>query len=61
CIERANGVLSIALGKWLDTNNSVHWSDGLLPVVYGINIRVSSTTKATPYEIMFGQRPRSDS
>ncbi|CAF1368372.1 unnamed protein product, partial [Didymodactylos carnosus] len=61
CIERANGVLSIALGKWLDTNNSVHWSDGLLPVAYGINTRVSSATKTTPYEIMFGQRPRSDS
>ncbi|CAF1354989.1 unnamed protein product [Didymodactylos carnosus] len=60
CIERANDVLSIALGKRLDTNNSVHWSDGLLPVVYGINTRVSSTTKTTLYEIMFGQRPRSD-
>ncbi|CAF1479621.1 unnamed protein product, partial [Didymodactylos carnosus] len=61
CIERTNGVLSIALGKWLDTNNSIHWSDGLLPVVYGINTRASSTTKTTPYVIMFGQRPRSDS
>ncbi|CAF0753868.1 unnamed protein product [Didymodactylos carnosus] len=24
CIERANGVLSVALGKWLDTNHSTH-------------------------------------
>ncbi|CAF4516747.1 unnamed protein product, partial [Didymodactylos carnosus] len=38
-----------------------HWSDGLLPVIYGINTRVSSTTKSTPYEVMFGQSPRSDS
>ncbi|CAF1561867.1 unnamed protein product, partial [Didymodactylos carnosus] len=30
-------------------------------VVYGINTRASLTTKTTPYEIMFGQRPRSDS
>ncbi|CAF4470388.1 unnamed protein product, partial [Didymodactylos carnosus] len=61
CIERANGVLSVALGKWLDKNHSTHWSDGLLPVVYGINTRASSTTKTTPYETMFGQQPRSNS
>ncbi|CAF1617561.1 unnamed protein product, partial [Didymodactylos carnosus] len=42
-------------------NDSSHWSDDLLPVVYGINTRVSSTTKSTPYEVMFGQSPRSDS
>ncbi|CAF0987949.1 unnamed protein product [Didymodactylos carnosus] len=58
CIECAIGVLCIALGKWLDTNNSVHWSDGLLPVVYGINTRISSTTKMTPYEIMFAPLER---
>ncbi|CAF4430872.1 unnamed protein product, partial [Didymodactylos carnosus] len=28
---------------------------------YGINTRTSDTTKATPYEIMFGQHPRGDS
>ncbi|CAF1475296.1 unnamed protein product, partial [Didymodactylos carnosus] len=61
CIERANGVLCDALGKWLATNNSIHWSEGLLPVVYGINTRVSCVTKKTPYEVMFGQPPRSDS
>ncbi|CAF1494586.1 unnamed protein product [Didymodactylos carnosus] len=61
CVERANGVLCDALGKWMLENDSSHWSDGLLPVVYGINTRVSSTTKSTPYEVMFGQSPRSDS
>ncbi|CAF1443538.1 unnamed protein product, partial [Didymodactylos carnosus] len=35
--------------------------NGLLLVVYGINTRVSSTTKTTPYETMFGQQPRSNS
>ncbi|CAF1540569.1 unnamed protein product, partial [Didymodactylos carnosus] len=59
--KRANCVLSVALRKWLDRNHSTHWSDGLLPVVYGINTRVSSTTKTTPYETMFGQQPRSNS
>ncbi|CAF3902852.1 unnamed protein product [Rotaria sp. Silwood1] len=61
CIERANGILCDALGKWMSTNNSSSWSTALLPVIYGINIRKSTVTKATPCEIMFGQRPRSDS
>ncbi|CAF3196073.1 unnamed protein product [Rotaria socialis] len=61
CIERANGVLCDALGKWMCTNNSSNWSYGLLPVVYGLNTRKSTVTKATPYEVMFGQQPRSDS
>ncbi|CAF4061215.1 unnamed protein product [Rotaria sordida] len=61
CIERANGVLCDALGKWMTINNSSHWSDGLLPVVYGINTRLSVVTKTTPYQVMFGQAPRSDS
>jgi hypothetical protein len=61
CIERANGVLCGALGKWMSVNNSSHWSEGLLPVVYGINTRFSVVTKTTPYHVMFGQQPRSDS
>jgi hypothetical protein len=61
CIERANGVLCDALGKWMALSNSVHWSDGLLPVIYGINTRLSVVTKTTPYHVMFGQEPRSDS
>ncbi|CAF1467466.1 unnamed protein product [Didymodactylos carnosus] len=61
CIERANGVLCDALGKWMPTNNSSHWSEGLLPVMYGINTRISSVTKTTPYQVMFGQPPRLDS
>ncbi|CAF1251292.1 unnamed protein product [Didymodactylos carnosus] len=50
CVERANGALTSALGKWMSDENSSHWSEGLLPVVYGINTRMSSTTKCTPYE-----------
>ncbi|CAF1580909.1 unnamed protein product, partial [Didymodactylos carnosus] len=58
CVERGNGVLTGALGKWLTTTNSLHWSEGLAPVVYGINTRVASATKCTPHEVMFGQKPR---
>ena len=61
CIERANGVLCDALGKWMAMNSSSHWFDGLLPVVYDINTRLSTVTKTTPYQVMFGQEPRSNS
>ncbi|CAF2061660.1 unnamed protein product [Rotaria magnacalcarata] len=61
CVERANGILCDDLGKWMSTNNSSSWSTALLPVIYGLNTRRSTVTKATPYEVMFGQRPRSDS
>ena len=50
-----------ALGKWIDSAKFSHWSEDLLPVVYGINTRLSSVTKTTPYHVMFGQPPRSDS
>ncbi|CAF1036755.1 unnamed protein product [Didymodactylos carnosus] len=60
CVERANGVLTAALGKWLTTTKSLNWSEGLAPVVYGINTRVASATKCTPHEVMFGQKPRCD-
>ncbi|CAF1458156.1 unnamed protein product, partial [Didymodactylos carnosus] len=59
--ERANSVLIVALGKWMSTNNSDRCSEGLSPVVYGISTRISSVTKTTPFEVMFGQPPRSDS
>ncbi|CAF1358366.1 unnamed protein product [Didymodactylos carnosus] len=60
-IERANGVLTDALGKWMFSNQTDHWSEGLMPVVYGINTRVSQPTKVTAYEVVFGQKARCDS
>ncbi|CAF1616670.1 unnamed protein product, partial [Didymodactylos carnosus] len=59
-VERANAVLCASLGKWLSSTGSLHWSESLMPVVYGINTRVAGGTKCTSYEVMFGQKPRSD-
>ncbi|CAF1470013.1 unnamed protein product [Didymodactylos carnosus] len=56
-VERAK---TVALGQWMSTNNSDRWSESLLPVVCGINTRISSVTKIT-FEVMFGQPSRSDS
>ncbi|CAF4110010.1 unnamed protein product [Rotaria sordida] len=61
CIERANGVLCDALGKWMCANGSSSWSSALLPVTYEINTRISTVTKTSPYQIVFGQATRSDS
>jgi hypothetical protein len=58
CIEKANGDLEINLDIWIQ-NNQKGWSSGLPIVVYGMNTLVSSTTEKTPYEIVFGQHPRS--
>ena len=58
CIERANGDLEIKLSKWIQDNQK-RWRSGLPLFVYGMNTSVSSTTKTTPYEIVFGQHPRS--
>ncbi|CAF1605009.1 unnamed protein product [Didymodactylos carnosus] len=59
-VERANAVWCASLGKWLSFTGSLHWSEGLMPVVYDINTRVTGGTKCTPYDVMFGQKPRSD-
>ncbi|XP_070183031.1 KRAB-A domain-containing protein 2-like [Littorina saxatilis] len=59
CIERGNGDLQLKLGKWMDTNGP-QWSRGLKSVVHSINTSVSSATGTTPYELVFGQKPRSD-
>ena len=59
CVERGNGDLQVKLGKWLDEHGGT-WSSALQYVTHAINTSTSATTKATPYEIVFGQRPRKD-
>ncbi|CAF3750245.1 unnamed protein product [Rotaria sp. Silwood1] len=59
-VERANAVVQKMLGKWLETNESRDWPSGLGPVMLAINNCRSQSTKKTPYEMVFGQRVRSD-
>ena len=35
------------------------WSRGLQFVIHSINTSESATTKKTPFEVVFGQKPRS--
>ncbi|CAM4931113.1 unnamed protein product [Rotaria socialis] len=46
-VERANAVVQKMLGKWLKTNKSLDWPQGLVQ-------------KKTPYEMVFGQLVRND-
>ena len=59
CVERGNGDLQVKLGKWVDENGE-QWSKGLKFVVHAINTSTAKATGKTPYELVFGQRPRED-
>ncbi|CAF1430049.1 unnamed protein product, partial [Didymodactylos carnosus] len=59
-VERANHTLQLSLGKWMQSNNTTEWAKGLKPVIYSINTKCAQTTKKSPYEVVFGQKPRSD-
>ena len=47
-------------GKWMEDHSTDHWADGLAPVIFSINTRTTSTTKKTPYQLVFGQDIRAD-
>ncbi|CAF3853491.1 unnamed protein product [Rotaria magnacalcarata] len=59
-IERTNAILTDALGKLMEDNSSNHWSLGLPCVIFRINIRSTHTTRKTPYQLVFGQNPRTN-
>ncbi|CAF0979871.1 unnamed protein product [Didymodactylos carnosus] len=58
-LERGNQTLEAALGKWMQSTSSIEWSKGLAPVVYAINTSEAQSISKTPYEVVFGQKPRS--
>ncbi|KAK7096975.1 hypothetical protein V1264_004017 [Littorina saxatilis] len=60
CVERGNGNLEIKLGKWMDEHGS-EWTKGLKFVVHAINTSISDTTGKSPYQLVFGQPPRTNS
>ena len=44
----------------LESSLIVFWVSGLAPVIYAINTSQAQTIGKTPYEVVFGQKPRSD-
>ncbi|CAF2057370.1 unnamed protein product [Rotaria magnacalcarata] len=59
-VERGNAVVQQLLGKWLDTNVTNDWPSGLGPIMFSINTSVARTINQTPFEVVFGQQPRTD-
>ncbi|CAF1475533.1 unnamed protein product, partial [Didymodactylos carnosus] len=59
-VECGNQTLELALGKWMQQNNTKAWSKGLSPAIYALNTSYAESTKETPYEVVFGQQPRCD-
>jgi hypothetical protein len=57
-IERANRTLKMAISKTIRGKpNTLDWYSVLYDAVYSINTNISSSTKKTPYEVVFCQAP----
>lgn len=59
-MERSNSVVRQLLGKWFSTNNSLDWPSGLGTVMFAINTSIAKSTNKTPFEVVFGQHPRTE-
>ena len=57
-VERGNATLCDILGKFMADQNSSDWTMCLLPAVYAMNTSLARGVNTTPYEIVFGQKPR---
>lgn len=61
-IERANRTLKEMMNKFIkDSNHTLNWYDVLYECVRAINITVSSSTKKSPYELVYLQEPHKPS
>ena len=59
-VERGNSVVQQMIGKWLNANNTLDWPSSLGPVMYAINTSIAKSINKTPFEIVFGQHPRTE-
>ena len=59
-VERGNATLCSILGKYMADRHSASWTECLLPVVFSMNTSLARGVDTTPYEIVFGQKPRLD-
>ena len=57
-VERANGILQQRLGKWREYTGRNDWSYGLRLVVLSMNNSTCRSHKKTPYELVYGDKPR---
>jgi transposase InsO family protein len=59
-VERGNSTLCDILGKLMHDRNTNHWTSCLLPAIYSMNTSLAQGIRHTPFEIVFGQKPRVD-
>ena len=59
-VERGNATLCNILGKFMEDRRTTSWTACLLPVVFSMNTSLARGVNMTPYEIVFGQKPRLD-
>ena len=57
-IERSNSEIGKLLGKWMETYNSNRWSNSLRFVLWAMNTTTCRATGQTPYQLVFGNKPR---
>jgi transposase InsO family protein len=57
-VERGNSTLCDILGKFMQDRDTSHWVTCLLPAIYSMNTSLAQGIKHTPFEVVFGQKPR---
>ena len=60
-VERGNSTLCEILGKFMQDRSTSQWVSCLGPTIYSMNTSIAQGIKHTPFEVVFGQRPRIDS
>jgi len=59
-MEKVNATLCQILGKLMEDRKTTAWSICLPPTLYSMNTSLARGVQMTPYEIVFGQKPRAD-
>lgn len=57
-VERANQDVENMLTTWMLENKTVHWSQGLRFIQFMKNTSLHSGIKRSPYEAIFGGKPK---
>jgi hypothetical protein len=57
-VERGNSTLCDILGKLIHDRDTSRWTSCLAPAVYSMNTSLAQGIKHTPFEVVFGQKPR---
>jgi len=59
-VERGNGILERKLGALMEQDSSIEWVIALRLVLWGMNNSICRATGKTPYELVYGQKPKND-